>query len=137
MGVQDKINLKTLNGKTGYKITKFQLMSTTPGVNKYEYIGQIFKTNQAGSITSTVDFTHGDLLAVTYLKGNSGANDAGFDEIIIFDNEKFNQNIFINITDASGGTVACNYYIELETMSLSDIQTTQLTLQSLRNIASR
>ena len=137
IGLQDKLNLKTLNGKTGYKITKFQLMSTTPGINKYEYISQIFKTDQTGSIGTTVDFTDNNLLAVAYLKGTSGANDGAFAEDIIFDNEKFNQNIFINITDASGGTVACNYYIELETMTLDDIESSMLTLKSLRTIASQ
>ena len=40
MGTQDKINLKTNNGKTGYKITKFQVISTTPGATaSVEYVG--------------------------------------------------------------------------------------------------
>jgi len=54
-----------------------------------------------------------------------------------FDNEKFNQDIFIYIVDAEGGTEPANYYIELETMSLSDLESTMMTLQSLRTLASR
>ena len=133
MGEEERIRLKTIKGNVGYKITKFQLMSTTPGVNKYEYVGKITKTSDT-NIGSTVDFTDSDLLSVAYLKGNSGANDAGFDKIIIFDNEMFNQDIFVNITDASTGTVPCNYYIELEMMSLNDLEATKLTLQSIRQI---
>ena len=133
MGLEERISLTTIKGKVGYKINKFQIMSTTPGINKYEYVAKITKIKDP-NIGSTVDFTNSDLLAVNYLKGNSAANDAGFDKIIIFDNEKFNQDIYVNITDASGGTVPCNYYIELERMTLSDIQATELTLKNLRTI---
>ena len=135
VGEQERIRLKTNTGKTGYKITKFQLISSTPGKNAAEYIGQIYKTDQTGNITDVVDFTNSDLLAVVFMNIDtnpayvSGSN-------IIFDNEKFNQDIFINITDASSGTVPCNYYIELETMALSDLESTMLTLKNIRTIAS-
>ena len=136
MGEQDIIRLKTNNGKTGYKITKFQLMGTTPGKNAAEYVGQIFNKDQTGNITDVVDLSNTELLAVVFMNIDtnpayvSGSN-------IIFDNVKPNQDIFINITDAGGNTVPCNYYIELEVMDLSDVETTMLTLQSLRTIASQ
>ena len=57
-------------------------------------------------------------------------------ENIVFDNEKFNQDIFITITDADGNTTPGNYYIELETMALTDIEATMLTLQSIRQVMS-
>ena len=41
------------------------------------------------------------------------------------------------MADADGNTTPANYYIELETMALSDIETTKLTLQSIRTITSR
>ena len=135
VGEQDHIRLKTNTGKTGYKITKFQILSNTPGIGHVEFIGQVTKTDQTGSISATVDFTNSDLLAVAYYEDNANAGDGGKDTII-FDNEKFNQDIFINITDATGGTVACNYYIELETMPLSDLEATYMTLQSIRQITS-
>ena len=135
VGEQDRIRLKTNTGKTGYKITKFQIISNTPGVGHVEFIGKVTKTDQTGSISTTVDFTDSDLLAVAYYEDNANAGDGGKDTII-FDNEKFNQDIFVNITDATAGTVPCNYYIELETMPLSDLETTMLTLQSIRQIMS-
>jgi hypothetical protein len=134
IGEQNRIRLKTNNGKTGYRIVKFQIISTTPGASNAEFVGQVFKTDQTGSISATVNFTDSDLLACAYLQDNSSSA-VPMSETIIFDNEKFNQDIFVNITDASGGTVACNYYIELETMPLSDLESTYLTLQSLRTIS--
>jgi len=133
MGQQDRIRLSTLNGKTGYKITNFQIIGTTPGQNSPEYIAEIYKTDQTGSIGYDVQFTNSDLLAVAFLNGNTNPAYAS-NELIIFDNEKINQDIYVSITDATGGTVPCNYYIELETMSLSDIEATMLTLQSIRTV---
>jgi len=134
-GLQEKINLATLNGKTGYKIKKFQLMSKTPGADAdVAFIAQIFASDQTGSITATVNFTNSNLLAAAFY--NAEQNAGRQYETIIFDDRVFNQDIYINITDADGGTKHCNYYIELETMPLTDIQSTQLTLKNLRTIAS-
>lgn len=136
IGEQDRISLKTNNGKTGYKITKFQILSTLPGAAaaNEEMIAQIYSKDQTGSISSTVDFTDADLLAVAYQETVVGAQE-GLTTTILFDNAKFNQDIFVNVTDASGGTTPVNYYIELETMKLSDLEATMLTLQSLRTIS--
>ena len=134
MGTQDIINLRTNDGKTGYKITKFQIISTTPGATaSVEYVAKIFDKDQTGAISAVVNFTDSNLLACAFYQVRSDASVAGA-ETIIFDNREFNQNIFITIEDAEGGTVPCNYYIELETIDLSDIQTTQLTLQNLRTV---
>ena len=135
IGEQDRIRLKTNNGKTGYKITKFQILPGRPGVDDVELVCQIFKTDQTGSISSEVNFTDSDLLAVAYYQDDLQNHYASSTDIL-FDNEKFNQDIFVTMTDASGATDAANYYIELETMSLSDIETTMLTLQSIRQIMS-
>ena len=135
IGEQNRIRLKTIDGKKGYKIVKFQLISTEPGGADSEFVGQIFKTDQTGSITTDVDFTNRDLLAVCYHKADQSSSQGVTDDVIIFDNEKFNQDIFINITDKSTATVPCNYYIELEAMALSDIESTMLTLQSLRTVS--
>ena len=132
IGEQERIRLKTIKGKIGYKITKFQILPTTPGSANFEYIAKITKIKDS-NIGTTVDFTNANLLAVVYYVDNNSTA-VPPNETIIFDNQKFNQDIFINITDASGGTVPCNYYIELETMSLSDIEATELTLQNLRTI---
>ena len=139
MGEQERINLKTNKGKVGYKINQFAIISTTPGVaagTGTELIGKIYNKSQEGAVSTVVDFTESDLLAVSYNKEGVAASDGGT-QVIIFDNAVFNQNIFVTMADASGNTIEANYYIELEIMSLSDIEATMLTLKSLRNIASR
>lgn len=133
MGEQDRIRLKTNTGKTGYRITKFQVLTTTPGASNVELIGQIFKTDQTSSITATVDFSNLDLLAVAQYHDANASTD-NFTDGVIFDNETFNQDIFVNLTDSAGGVVPGNYYIELEKMSLSDLEATMLTLQNIKTI---
>ena len=136
MGVQQKIKLSTIKGKTGYKITKFQILSETPGnIAHVEFVAKIYAKSQT-SFPATVDFTESDLLAAAYYQDhtNTGTGDS---VTVIFDNNTFNQDIFIYCEDAGGSTARCNYYFELETVALSDIESTQLTLKSLRNLASR
>ena len=134
IGEQDHIRLKTNTGKVGYKITKFQLMQTNPGNIDHEFVGKIFKTNQTGNIDGEVQMTDSDLLAAVYKKTESGGSSGVYQESIIFDNEVFNQDIFVTIVDNAGSVEPCNYYIELETMALTDLETTKLTLQSIRQI---
>jgi hypothetical protein len=136
-GLQEKIFLRTKDGKTGYKIKKFRLISEAPGQPPtVELVCKLFSKDQTGSISATIDFTESDLLAVATYKEDHGSTGTVSDTII-FDNKVFNQNIFITSKDVSGGTASSNYYLELETITLSDVQSTQLTLENLRTIASR
>jgi hypothetical protein len=135
-GLQNKINLATLNGKTGYKITNFKICGLIMGAGDKELTAQVFTKDQSGAITSEVDFTDSNLLAVA-LYNDVASQATGNDEVIIFDGEVFNQDIFITAVDQSGNTAPTNYYLELETVGLSDVQATQLTLKNLRTIASR
>ena len=132
IGEQEKIRLSTNNGLTGYRISKFEIIGSTPGINNAEYIAQVFLTDQTGSITATVDFSDSDLLAVNYLIENASTA-VPTSNIIIFDKETFNQDIFINITDASGGSVPCNYYLELEQFAIDINTSTYHTLKNLRS----
>jgi hypothetical protein len=132
MDTEDRIKLSTLNGKTGYKIKKFKIMSTTPGTGNKELVGKI--TSKADdNIGPAVDFSDSELLAVAYLADRT-TNESSF-ETIIFDNKKFNQDIFVAVSDATSNTVPVNYYIELETMPLTDLEATFLTLQNIKTIA--
>ena len=137
MGLEEKIRLRTLKGKVGYKVTKFQLMSNLPGGSStnIEYIGKITKKPDP-NITNVVDLTDDNIMAVAYYVDNNSTAVPPNDTIII-DNAVTNQDIFVNIVDAAGGSISCNYYIELEKIKLSDIEATQLTLRNLRNVASR
>jgi hypothetical protein len=133
IGLEERIRLKTLKGKVGYKISKFQIIISDHGTNTYELVAKISKVRDP-NIGPTINFTDSNLMAVAYSDSHGDYQNG---EIIIFDNEVTNQDVFVNITDAQGGTTPCNYYIEFETMDLSDVEATQLTLKSLRNIASQ
>ena len=134
-GLQEKINLATLNGKRGYRVKKFQIISETPGQPPtVELVSQIY--SKEASVSAEIDFTEGDLIAVATYKEDHGST-GPVSQVIIFDNEVFNQNIYITGKDVSGGTTGTNYYLELETIKLNDIESTQLTLKNLRTIASR
>tara|TARA_Y100001938_G_scaffold138448_1_gene203993 strand:+ start:1270 stop:1716 length:447 start_codon:yes stop_codon:yes gene_type:complete len=133
---QERIKLSTIKGKRGYRIVKFDIITNTPaGSGTDEQVMKIFKTSQEGAVSAEVNFTDSDLLAVAFYQ-ETGAGDA-ISKTITFDNEVFNQDIYITCADGGGGTKPCNYYIELETMDLSDVESTQLTLKSLRDIASQ
>ena len=134
-GQQVKIQLSTIQGKVGYKINKFQVINKQPNEQTVELQGQIYKTNQTGIITNVIDFSDANLLAVTtYVNSSSSAYPQS--DIIIFDNEKFNQDIYVVGIDMGGDSREVNYYLELETMSLSDLESTMLTLKNLRTITS-
>lgn len=130
----EKINLKTTNGKTGYRIKALKIIGEQPGTETVELVCQIF--SKEVTPTASVDFTDSNLMGVAYLL-DSSATSTGTYESIIFDNEVTNQNIFICAFDVSGSSRSTNYYLELETIALSDLQSTQLTLKNLRTLASR
>ena len=129
-GGEDRIPLQTIQGLIGYRITKFECMQD--GFGNSEMVIKVWKTKQS-TIDSTVDFSNNRLLAVVYYQDDANpAYPSATD--VIFDNEKFNQDIFVNITDGAGGTVPCNYYIELEQMSLDLNEQTVATLKDIRNV---
>ena len=132
MGEQQRIHLSTNDGLTGYRIRKFQIMSAAPGTAEHEYVAKIFVTDQTGSITDTVDFNDPDLLGAAISFSRQSALNSVTDQIII-DTETFNQDIFVTIADASGSTVECNYYLELDQVKLSINESTFATLKNLRS----
>ena len=132
IGQQEKIHLSTNDGLTGYKINKFQIISSVPSTANMELIGQIFLTDQTGSIGTSVDFSNPDFLAVSYAYDASGTV-AKQNNTIIIDTETFNQDIFVNITDASGATNPANFYIELLQFKLDLNTSTYHTLKNIRS----
>jgi hypothetical protein len=132
MGLQEKLHLSTNDGLTGYKINKFQVISSTPGSANSEIVGKIYLTDQTGSIGPTVDFSDTDLLAVSYNVDNQAVS-VTYSEVVIFDRETFNQDIFVNLSDASSATVPGNYYIELEQFKLNLNESTYHTVKNIRS----
>jgi len=132
---EKELFLRTQNGKTGYKIIKFQIISTTPGVDSHELVGKITSAPDP-NVGPTIDLSNSEVLAVAYHTDLGNANVATSDSIII-DNQVINQNIFVQIGNANPSvTIPANYYIKLEKMVLSDLQSTQITLKNLRTIFS-
>jgi hypothetical protein len=123
---QDKISLKTNDGKTGYKITKFQVMPNKPGVAIQDSCVKIYKSQQT-TVDSIVNLSDHNLLGVAICSSDSQLRYYEMADIIIFDTEIFNQNIFVTHHDINTGE-ACNYYIELEQFKLNENESTMATL---------
>ena len=132
-GAQDTIVLHTNDGSIGYRIVKFQLLAID-GNTAYEGTVQIFKVNQA-TVPTEIDMSDQTLLAAAVLQ-QSIDTQGGFIDTVIFDQEIFNQDIYIVHDEKSAGAGnAINYYIELEQMSLDLNANTVATLKDIRNTA--
>jgi len=127
----ETIALHTNDGKTGYRIVKFQLIPNKPGSSEAEHIVKIFKTIQT-STSSEIDFSDQTLLGAGYMNNDTAGADNAFVPTVLFDNEIFNQDISITHR-IRNGTGSINYYIELEQLSLDLNEATVATLQSIRN----
>ena len=133
-GTQDTIVLHTNDGSTGYRIVKFQAFPASPGTSNYETLFSVYKVQQATVSVDTpaVDFSDNTLLAVAYLEGAS--SNVNSDTLhVVFDNEIFNQDIYITMTDTEGAGTFSNYYIELEQIKLDLNENTAATLKDIRN----
>jgi len=127
---QDKINLHTGDGSTGYRIVKFEMAANSPGSQSQESVMQIFKVLQT-TITSVVDYSDPTLLGNGYYSDSSSGTQGTGKYITIFDQEIFNQDIYITHVDVNG-VAPCNYYLELEQIKLSDNENTVATLKDIR-----
>ena len=126
---QHRINLHTNDGKTGYRIVKFECMQTTFGNS--EMVLKIYSTTQATN-TGTIDFSETDLLAAAMVSGDVLGEHYVEDSVIIFDQVIINQDIFVTALGVSSAQ-ATNYHIELEQINLNPNEATVATLQSIRN----
>jgi hypothetical protein len=131
--VQDTIHLHTTDGSTGYRIKTLNLISSLPASTTQETVVKVFKID-GKTIDATIDFSDNTLLAAGYFEGHSNSTTFG-GTVIIFDNEIFNQDIFIMGIDGSGSAQPINYYIELEQMALDLNENTVATLKDIRNQA--
>jgi len=137
---QQSIPLQTNNGLTGYRIVKFQVMPfDIDGSSVYEASVTIWKVPQA-TVSNDVDFSNNQLLgAAYYIRTTSGGGTptAVFDnQSVIFDNEVFNQDIYVAYEDGQTSN-KINYYIELEQINLSLDEATVATLKDIRNKGSQ
>jgi len=132
-GGQDRIRLSTIKGKVGYRIVKLQVIPyDSPGAGG-EFTVKIFKSEQAsGTLTDKIEFTDSDLLAAGFFSSGNASQNYPQDVHIIFDNEIFNQDIYISALDSDGGS-SLNYYLELEVVPLDDKGAEYTTVKDLRS----
>jgi hypothetical protein len=129
-GGQDRIRLSTIKGKIGYRVIKFQIMSKDLPGTSAESVVTIWKSEQSGTMPLVIDFTDSDLLGAAYFSGSSSPSYTQ-DTIIIFDQEIFNQDIYVAHNDSQDAS-AQNYYLELEVIPLDDAGAEYTTLKDMR-----
>jgi len=134
-GGQDTLVLHTNDGSTGYRIVKFEVMTTQFGVVTQENVVKIYTISQSTVPTSgaTIDFNDQTLLGVALWSSQSSAKIYPEDMVVIFDKRIFNQDIYITNTDNEDAN-AINYHIELEQVKLDLGENTVATLKDIRNV---
>jgi hypothetical protein len=128
---QETILLSTKKGEIGYRIRKLQVITNIPGNTTQDLVVKIYKVEQESvpSSGATIDFSDNTLLAVGHYSGRYGEISP---DSVIFGNEIFNQDIYVTHTDQDGND-SCNYYLELEVMTLNETEATVATLKDIRN----
>jgi len=132
----ETLSLHTNDGSTGYRIKKFQVMPADPTGDNMEATIKIYKIPQTAA-TNTIDFEDQTLLAAAYIENHDGTSSgfSNFTNAVIFDNEIFNQDVYVTLAAGIGaGTSGVNYYFELEQVKLSLDENTVATLKDIRNI---
>ena len=135
----ERVFLHTNTGSTGYRIKKFQVMPGNPTADNMEATIKIYKIPQTAA-SNTIDFEDQTMLAAAYIENHDGtsAGFSNFTNAVIFDNEIFNQDIYITLKAGTGaGTDGVNYYFELEQIKLDLNENTVATLKDIRNIKSQ
>jgi hypothetical protein len=131
---QDTIVLHTNDGSTGYRIVKLQVIPENPfAAADKELVFKIYKIPQTAQ-DGVINFSDNTLLATAIYSDSDGsaAPVTQTTDSVIFDNEIFNQDIYVTYVDKHGSQSA-NYYIELEQIKLSLDENTVATLKDIRN----
>ena len=137
-GAVDTISLHTNDGSVGYRIVKFEIVTSAPSATS-EHLCQVWTVEssaEAAKGLNTIDFSNNTLLACALWSNDSSAQTNSEDLHVIFDNVIFNQDIFVS-NQTINGTNECNYHIELEQVKLDLNENTVATLKDIRNIASQ
>jgi len=131
---QDTIVLHTRDGSIGYRIVKFQVMGPDYSETAEAAI-KIYKVKQdPTALTGDIDFSDNTLLAAALYQQNATGQNYPIDNVVIFDNEIFNQDIYIS-QRGQAASAKINYYIELEQMKLDLNENTVATLKDIRNLS--
>ena len=126
---QQRISLSTNNGLTGYTIKKFELMPIDADED-VESTVKVYSVEQS-TVDADIDFNQNTLLAVGIIRAGTGVSQP-LTVITVFDNVKFNQDIFVTLKGGSY-TRDVNYYMEVEQSTLALDEQTVATLKNIRN----
>ena len=132
----DTISLHTNDGSTGYRIVKLEVMSTdygTAGGDSHTSLLKVYKVNQT-TADEFLDFSDNTIIGAAVFERHTTTG-TSYDSVF-FDNEIFNQDIYLTHKDTQTGQ-SLNYYIELEQIKLDLSQNTVATLKDIRNIKSQ
>ena len=133
-GASDRIQLHQNDGSMGYRIVKFQVMAPDSSEN-IESTVKIYKVQQT-AITDTIDFSDNTLLGAAIITQSAGSTQYKFHQMVIFDGEIFNQDIYVTLAGGDYSS-SINYYIELEQMILDLSESTAASLKDIRNVYSQ
>jgi hypothetical protein len=133
-GGQDTILLSTKKGEIGYRITKMQLMPWIygGGSSEQESVVKVYKDFQS-SISEIIDFSDNRLLGAGIVNNDDSGEDNATRDLIVFDYEIFNQDIYVTHVNQHADGAPCNYYLELEVIKLDESQAMVATLKDIRN----
>ena len=126
---QDRIYLSTNTGTIGYRIVKLEIMPSKVSVAHTNAVVQIFSRDDNVAPSTTIDFSDNTLLAAARYLDRVNVE---MSQATIFDNDVFNQDIYVKYKDADAAT-EINYYIELEEVKLDLNASTVVTLKDMRN----
>ena len=123
----ETIPLHTNNGSQGYRIKKLEVVPASFGSDQ---IG-IFTVNTIPfTPVTTVDFSDQTLVGVAIVRNDNSQGGTASDQVIVFDNLTFNQDIYLTHVEQS--TNGVNFYLELEQAKLSKDEATVATLKDMR-----
>jgi hypothetical protein len=128
---QDTISLHTNDGSTGYRVVKLQVIPQNVTTTTNEVIVKIYSRKQT-SATATIDFSDQTLLGVAFWSNHADTHNQSEDYYVIFDNEIFNQDIYLTMVNVTSADPV-SYYMELEQIKLGVNQNTVATLKDMRD----
>ena len=130
----DTVTLHTNTGSTGYRIVKFQLMPYVfgGGSGELESVVKIYKIPQT-TADEFIDFSDNTLLGAAIINNDASADQYPTVLATVFDNEIFNQDIYITHKNQHPDAASVSYYFELEQIKLDLQENTVATLKDIRN----
>ena len=120
-----RIRLSSNKGLIGYKVRKFELFPAVQDSAKDSLV--CLHSVKPDAATTSANFDSPTLLAAALMFNGTYE----IQTTVVFDNVKFNQDIFITNVDSIGAN-AMNFYLELEQMPLSLDEATVATLKDMR-----